>query len=56
LNAALLVAAWIGGDLVYRLGWRVRPAEELEQMDAGKRREEARAIVDKHEREDVLLS
>jgi len=25
-------------------------------MDAGKRREEARAIVDKHEREDVLLS
>jgi len=56
LNAALLVAAWIGGDLVYRLGWRVRPAEELEQVDAGKRREEARAIVDKHEREDVLLS
>jgi len=56
LNATLLVAAWIGGDLVYRLGWRVRPAEELEQIDAGKRREEARAIVDKHEREDLLLS
>jgi uncharacterized membrane protein len=56
LNAALLVAAWIGGDLVYRLGWRVRPAEELEQIDAGKQRDEARAIVDKHEREDALLS
>jgi uncharacterized membrane protein len=56
LNVALLVAAWIGGDLVYRLGWRVRPAEELEQIDAGKPREAARAIVDKHEREDALLS
>jgi uncharacterized membrane protein len=29
-TAALLVAAWIGGDLVYRFGWRVRPAEEAE--------------------------
>jgi uncharacterized membrane protein len=56
LNAALLVAAWIGGDLVYRLGWRVRPAEELEQIDAGKPRDDARAIVDKHELEDVILS
>ena len=55
-NASLLVAAWIGGDLVYRLGWRVRPAEELEQVDAGKSRDEARAIVDTHEREDLLLS
>lgn len=56
LNALLLVAAWIGGDLVYRLGWRVRPAEELELVDAGKPRAEARALVDKHEREDLLLS
>ena len=56
LNAALVVAAWIGGDMVYRLGWRVRPAEELEQIDAGKARDEARAIVDRHEREDALLS
>jgi len=29
-TAGLLVAAWIGGDLVYRFGWRVRPAEEAE--------------------------
>jgi uncharacterized membrane protein len=56
LNAALLVAAWIGGDLVYRLGWRVRPAEELEQIEEGKTPEEAKAVVDKHEREDLLLS
>jgi uncharacterized membrane protein len=56
LNAILLVAAWIGGDLVYRLGWRVRPAEELELLDMGKNRDEARAIVDRHEREDLLLA
>lgn len=56
LNAALLVAAWIGGDLVYRLGWRVRPAEELEQLDEGRTRDEARDIVDEHEREDTLLA
>jgi uncharacterized membrane protein len=29
-TASLLVAAWIGGDLVFRFGWRVRPAEEAE--------------------------
>lgn len=56
LNAALLVAAWIGGDLVYRLGWRVRPAEELELLDAGKTRDEARAAVDEHEQKDLLLT
>lgn len=56
LNAVLLVAAWIGGDLVYRLGWRVRPAEELEQVDQGKSRAEARAVIERHEREDLLLS
>ena len=29
-TAGLLIAAWIGGDLVFRFGWRVRPAEEAE--------------------------
>jgi len=29
-TAGLLVAAWIGGDLAFRFGWRVRPAEEAE--------------------------
>src|SRR5256714_9391346 len=54
LNAALLVAAWIGGDLVYRLGWRVRPAEELEQLDPGEPRPEAPAGVSQHRRADVV--
>jgi hypothetical protein len=31
--AGLLVAAWIGGDLVFRFGWRVRPAEEAEIVE-----------------------
>ena len=56
LNGSLAVAAWIGGDLVYRLGWRVRPAEELEQLDAGRSRKEALAAIEAHEREDTLLS
>jgi hypothetical protein len=56
VNAVLIVAAWIGGDLVYRLGWRVRPAEELELLDQGRTRDEARALVDEHERKDLLLS
>lgn len=55
LNAGLVVAAWIGGDLVYRLGWRVRPAEELEQLDEGKTRAEARAVIERHEREDTFV-
>ena len=56
LNASLLVAAWLGGDLVFRLGWRVRPAEVLEQLDEGRTRDEARAIIEKHEREDAFFS
>ena len=56
VNAMLIVAAWLGGDLVYRLGWRVRPAEELEQLDAGKTRAEARAAIDQHERKNTLLA
>ena len=30
---AILVGAWIGGDLVFRYGWRVRPAEEAEIVE-----------------------
>lgn len=29
-TTSLLVGAWIGGELVFRFGWRVRPAEEAE--------------------------
>ena len=31
--AAMFVGAWIGGDLVFRHGWRVRPAEEAEIVE-----------------------
>ncbi len=55
INAALLVAAWIGGDLVYAIGWRVRPAEELELVDGGEDRAAARRIVEDHEREDTFF-
>jgi uncharacterized membrane protein len=32
-ETAILVGAWIGGDLVFRHGWRVRPAEEAEIVE-----------------------
>jgi uncharacterized membrane protein len=32
-ETAVLVGAWIGGDLVFRYGWRVRPAEEAEIVE-----------------------
>jgi uncharacterized membrane protein len=32
-TATILVGAWIGGDLVFRHGWRVRPAEEAEIVE-----------------------
>ena len=53
---ALVIGAWLGGDLVYRLGWRVRPAELYEQMEEGKSREEAERIIEEHERTDTFLA
>jgi hypothetical protein len=32
-TATIVVGAWIGGDLVFRHGWRVRPAEEAEIVE-----------------------
>jgi len=32
-TAAVMVAGWIGGDLVFHHGWRVRPAEEAEIVE-----------------------
>lgn len=34
-TAAVIVAGWIGGDLVFHYGWRVRPAEEAEIAEQG---------------------
>jgi uncharacterized membrane protein len=33
-TTTILVGAWVGGDLVFRHGWRVRPAEEAEIVQA----------------------
>ena len=30
---AIVVAGWLGGDLVFRYGWRVRPVEEAEIVE-----------------------
>jgi predicted membrane protein DUF2231 len=32
-TATVVAGAWIGGDLVFRHGWRVRPAEEAEIVE-----------------------
>jgi uncharacterized membrane protein len=59
----LLVSAWIGGDLVYRFGWRVKPAEELEIIEpelskAGKDdlARDARRQVEEYERTSALIA
>ena len=59
---AILVGAWIGGDLVFRHGWRVRPAEEAEivekqSQDAaiGTAFDEARRAVTDFERRKTFL-
>jgi uncharacterized membrane protein len=31
--AAVMIGGWIGGDLVFHYGWRVRPAEEAEIVE-----------------------
>jgi membrane protein DedA with SNARE-associated domain len=54
--ALMAVAAWIGGDLVYRLGWRVRKAELYEQLEEGKSFAEAERVVREHERVETLIA
>lgn len=58
----LTTAGWLGGELVFRLGWRVIPAEHAEQMEAELRRrgetaviEQAHDTVRRYEREHALL-
>jgi uncharacterized membrane protein len=61
-TTAMFVGAWIGGDLVFRYGWRVRPAEEAEIVEqrlgdpAGAAAfAAARLDVDRFEREKTFL-
>jgi uncharacterized membrane protein len=54
----VLAGGWIGGDLVFRHGWRVRPAEEYEIV-AGRLADtslvdEARSEVDGFERRETF--
>ncbi|HEX6540655.1 MAG TPA: DUF2231 domain-containing protein, partial [Ktedonobacterales bacterium] len=44
------ISGWLGGDLVYRLGWRVVPAEHAEQLeDALRQRGESNLIEQAHD-------
>jgi uncharacterized membrane protein len=60
--AAMSVGGWLGGDLVYRLGWRVVPAEHAEQLEDDLRRsgetsriERAHRTVRAYEDEHALI-
>ena len=60
--AAYVVSGWLGGELVFAHGWRVKPAEVFEQLvdrlDAerdGPALSAARDVVDKYEREETFL-
>ena len=48
--AVLGVSGWLGGQLVYHLGWRVTPAEQDEQLeDALRKRGETQLIQQAHD-------
>lgn len=48
--AVLGVSGWLGGQLVYHLGWRVTPAEQDEQLeDALRKRGETQLIQRAHD-------
>lgn len=60
--ATLVASGWLGGDLVYKLGWRVVPAEHAEQLEDALRQrgddgliEQARQTVQEYEQEHALL-
>jgi uncharacterized membrane protein len=56
--AGVAVAGWIGGDLVFHHGWRVRPAEEAEMVAAKVGQdpfEQARREIERFEREKTFL-
>lgn len=60
--ATLGASGWLGGDLVYSLGWRVAPAEHAEQLEDALRKrgetnliEQAHATVKQYEEEHSLL-
>jgi hypothetical protein len=61
-TATVAIGAWIGGDLVFRHGWRVHPAEVAEIVEEGSRDPataaafaQARREVAEFEREQTFL-
>ena len=61
VGGGILVSGWLGGDLVFAHGWRVRPAEEYEQLveriepAEDEALAEARDVVAQFEREKTFL-
>lgn len=60
--STLIASGWLGGELVYRLGWRVVPAEHAEQLEDTLRQrgdgsliEQAHDIVQQYEQTHALL-
>lgn len=60
--ATLAASGWLGGDLVFRLGWRVIPAEHAEQLESTLRArgdtsliEQAHDTVRQYEQEHALI-
>jgi uncharacterized membrane protein len=60
--ATLGVSGWLGGDLVYHLGWRVAPAEHAEQLESSLRErgdtdliDQAHEIIQQYEQEHSLI-
>jgi uncharacterized membrane protein len=58
----LTASGWLGGELVFHLGWRVIPAEHAEQLEAALRErdetgliEQAHETVEQYERTHALL-
>jgi hypothetical protein len=46
-TALVMAGSAIGGELVFRLGWRVRPAEEIEIVESQLRQDHLERYVDR---------
>jgi len=60
--ATLAVSGWLGGELVFHLGWRVIPAEHAEQLESALRErgdsgliDQAHETIQRYERTHALL-
>lgn len=60
--STLVVSGWLGGELVFHLGWRVAPAEHAEQLESTLRDrgdteliDQAHEVVEQYEQEHALI-